>query len=176
VLLDRELFLPKAWCRERERCSHAGIPAEVEQQTKPQLALTMVERALDADVPAAWVTGDEVDGSDGKLRRALEGCGQAYVLAVRSNEYVTIWPPYGTPDQTTVRILLATVPAEGGQRLSCGEGAQGPRLYDWAGVPLRPAERDGWVVDTPPPAPPPSGADRRTGLLFGLGARGYAAG
>ena len=30
------------------------------------------------------------------------------------------------------------------RRLSCGEGAQGPRRYDWAYVPARPALRDGW--------------------------------
>lgn len=41
--------------------------------------------------------------------------------------------------------VAAAVPANAWQRLSCGEGAQGPRRYDWALVPLRPALRDGWV-------------------------------
>ena len=43
---------------------------------------------------------------------------------------------------------MAGVPAEEWQRLSCGEGAQGSRWYDWAYVPVRPALRDGpepWV-------------------------------
>ena len=31
------------------------------------------------------------------------------------------------------------------QRHSAGEGAQGPRLYDWAYLPVRPALQDGWV-------------------------------
>jgi SRSO17 transposase len=142
VALDRELFIPKDWFSDRERCRKAGIPDAVEHQTKPQLALTMLERALDGDVPAAWVTGDEVYGSDSKLRQALEARNQGYVLAVRSNQDVTTWPPYGAPGQTTVG---AVGPREGWQRLSCGEGAQGPRLYDWAWVPLRPGERHGWV-------------------------------
>jgi SRSO17 transposase len=145
VALDRELFVPQDWFSDRARCRQAGIPDAVEHQTKPQIALTMLERALDAGVPAAWVTGDEVYGSDSKLRRALEGRGERYVLAVRSNQSVTTWPPYGAPGQSSVAAVAATVPAEAWQRLSCGEGAQGPRLYDWAWTPLRPALREGWV-------------------------------
>ncbi|MBI4496416.1 MAG: IS701 family transposase [Chloroflexi bacterium] len=65
VALDRALFLPKEWCADRERCGKAGILAAVAYRTKPALALTLRERALGAGVPAAWVTGDAVYGSDG---------------------------------------------------------------------------------------------------------------
>ena len=143
--IDRALFVPEEWFADRERCRKAGLPADVAQRTKPQLALELLERALDHGVPARWVVADEVYGSDGKLRRALEGRGQAYLLAVRGNEKPTTWPPYGSPGQVSVAEVAAAVPADGWQRLSCGEGAQGPRLYDWAYVPLRPALRDGWV-------------------------------
>ena len=114
-------------------------------RTKPQLALEMLESALEAGVPARWAVGDEGYGSDGKLRRALEERDQAYVLAVRSNEKPSTWPPYGAPGQRAVAELGAAVPGEGWERHSCGEGAQGPRLYDWAYLPLRPALREGWV-------------------------------
>jgi SRSO17 transposase len=143
--LDRALFVPQEWFADRDRCRRAGIPDDVAHRTKPQLALELLERALDAGVPAAWVTGDEVYGSDGKLRRALEARGQAYVLAVRSNESTTTWPPYGPPGQVRTADVAAAVPTAAWQRLSCGEGAQGPRWYDWAVVPLRPALRDGWI-------------------------------
>jgi SRSO17 transposase len=145
VALDRELFLPQAWSSDRPRCRRAGVPEDIEHQTKPQLAVQMLERALDGGVPTAWVTGDEVYGSDGTLRRRLEERGMGYVLAVRSNQAVTMWPPYGSPNQTHVTALAATVSVDAWQRLSCGDGAQGPRLYDWAWLPLRPALRDGWV-------------------------------
>ena len=117
-------------------------------QTKPQLALALVERALDAGVPAAWVVADEVYGSDSKFREPLEARGQAYVLAVRGNQSVqsvSTWSPYGPPDLGTVADLIAAVPATGWRRRSCREGAQGPRCYDWAYLPVRPALRDGWV-------------------------------
>jgi SRSO17 transposase len=143
--IDGALFVPEGWFQELERCQQAGIPEGMEHHTKPQLALAMLESALDAGVPASWVVGDESYGSDGKLRRALEAREQAYVLAVRSNEKPSTWPPYGAPGQHAVAELGASIPAEGWQRHSCGEGSQGPRLYDWAYLPLRPALREGWV-------------------------------
>jgi SRSO17 transposase len=145
VGLDCALFVPEEWFADRDRCRQAGLPDTVTHQTKPQLAWELLERALEAGVPAAWVTADAVYGSAGKLRRALEARGQAYVLAVRSNEQPTTWPPYGPPGQVTVAALAAAVPAADWQRLSCGEGAQGPRWYEWAYLPVRPARRAGWV-------------------------------
>jgi SRSO17 transposase len=145
VGLDAALFLPQAWCADRARCQQVGIPDQVEHRTKPRQALDLIERALDAGVPAAWVAADEVYGCDGKLRQALEARGQGYVLAVRRNERTTTWPPYGPPAQVSVTEAAAAVPAAHWQRLSCGEGAQGPRRYDWAVIRLRPGLREGWL-------------------------------
>ena len=105
----------------------------------------MIERALDAGVPARWVVGDAVDGSDGKRRRALEARGQAYALAVKRTEQPTTWPPDGPPGHVVVADVAAVLEPEQWQRLSCGDGAQGERLYEWAYVPLRPALEDGWL-------------------------------
>jgi SRSO17 transposase len=143
--LDRALYLPREWAEDPERRAEAGVPEAVEFRTKPQLALEMITRALDAEVPARWVVADEVYGSDGKLRRALEARDQAYVLAVKSNEKPTTWPPYAPPGQVAAAEVAAALEPEDWQRLSCGAGAQGERIYDWACVPLRPALRDGWV-------------------------------
>ena len=97
-------------------------------------------------MPAAWVVGDEVYGGDGKFRLPLEERGQAYVLAVRANQPTSTWPPYGPPDYRTVADVAAAAPADAWGRLSCGDGAQGPRVYDWAYAPVRPALRDdAWV-------------------------------
>ena len=148
VGLDRALYLPQEWTNDRARCRQVGIPDEVPFRTKPQLALELLERALDAGVPAAWVAADEVYGNDGKFRRALEGREQAYVVAVRSDYPVSTWPPYGPPAAWTVTTLVAAVLEAGAvewRRCSAGEGAQGPRLYDWLSVAARPALQDGWV-------------------------------
>ncbi len=143
--IDRELYLPREWIEDAERRTAAGVPSTVTFCTKPQLAIGMIERALDAGVPTRWVVADEVYGSDSKFRRALEERDQAYVVAVKSNEKPTTWPPYRPPGQVAVAVLRAGLEPGAWQRLSCGEGAQGERLYDWAYVPLRLALRDGWV-------------------------------
>src|SRR3954452_15318512 len=59
AFLDRELYLPKGWTEDAERRQEAGVPAATRFATKPALARQMLERALDAGVQAAWITGDE---------------------------------------------------------------------------------------------------------------------
>jgi SRSO17 transposase len=71
-VIDRELYLPKDWTRDPDRMRAAGVPAQVGFATKPALAQAMLTRALDAGVPASWVTGDEVYGADPRLRAELE--------------------------------------------------------------------------------------------------------
>src|SRR5947208_12657752 len=63
ALIDRALYLPEAWCADAERRAEAAIPEAVDFATKPVLARQMIERALDAGIPCAWVLGDEVYGS-----------------------------------------------------------------------------------------------------------------
>ncbi len=75
AVIDRELYLPRSWTRDRDRCQAAGVPAQVGFATKPTLATTMICRALHAGVPAAWVAGDAVDGADPTLRACLEASG-----------------------------------------------------------------------------------------------------
>ena len=48
AFIDRELYLPKAWTDDPERCRAARVPEQVEFRTKPQLARVMLQRALDA--------------------------------------------------------------------------------------------------------------------------------
>ena len=86
TLLDRELYLPQVWAEDWERRREAGVPEGTGFRTKPQLAQLMLERALESGVPFAWVTGDEVYGSDRRLRVWLERVGIPHVLAIKTNE------------------------------------------------------------------------------------------
>src|SRR4051794_11186389 len=90
AFLDRALYLPEEWTDAPERRKAAGVPEGTPFATKIRLAEAMLARAFAAGVPAAWVTGDEVYGSDGRLRRRLEEQRRPYVLAVRSNQYVWV--------------------------------------------------------------------------------------
>jgi SRSO17 transposase len=126
AFLDRELYLPKEWAADDARRREAGVPAEAAFATKPGLARRMLERAFTAEVPAAWVAGDEVDGDASDLRRWLEAQRAAYVLAVSGSHM--IWQ---AGHQQRAAELIATVPSASWVTLSAGAGRQGERLYDW---------------------------------------------
>jgi SRSO17 transposase len=139
TLIDRELYLPKEWTDDRERCRRAAIPDERAFATKPDLARQMVERAFDAGVMLAWVTGDSVYGDDRALRGWLEQRKQAYVLAVSGKESVWL-----RDEQRQIKVILAELASEGWERLSAGVGSKGPRTYDWLRLEVsKPAQR-GW--------------------------------
>src|SRR5579884_2375193 len=141
TFLDRELYLPKEWATDTARREEAAVPATVEFRTKPQLARAMLERALAAEVPFAWVTGDEIYGGDRRLRVWLEERQVPHVLAVKSTE--PLWTRT-TWRQVAAKTLAAGAADADWARLSAGEGAKGPRVYDWARVPIRALPEAGW--------------------------------
>lgn len=129
--VDAQLYLPQDWTKDPERCREAGIPKNVAFQTKPQLALRMLERAHDVDGPVPWVLGDEVYGKSEELRRGLESRKQGYVLAVSCNLSVRL-PGRKAREAQRVDQVVAGLAAEAWQCLSAGAGSKGPRLYNWA--------------------------------------------
>ena len=148
TLLDRELYLPQVWAEDWERRREAGVPESVGFRTKPQLAQLMLKRALESGVPFGWVAGDEVYGNDRKLRRWLEREGIPHVLAIRSNEKLWVWTDQGLC-QVRADRLTSQVDELGWTRCSAGDGAKGPRVYDWAVVEIRPLGEPGkgyWLL------------------------------
>src|SRR3954471_22726192 len=81
ALIDRELYLPKSWTDDRQRCEQAAVPGDVAFATKPQQARTMIERAVAAKVPFGWFTADEAFGQNPVLRDWLHEQDIAYVMA-----------------------------------------------------------------------------------------------
>jgi SRSO17 transposase len=129
TLIDRELYLPLDWCEDRERCQAAGIPESVRLQTKPALAVQMLERIRQAQLPSSWVVADTVYGGNLDLRTWLEEQGYAYVLAVACDEPVGIVTAEGERRRVEVRDVEALLLQEQDwQRLSMSEGTKGPRL------------------------------------------------
>jgi SRSO17 transposase len=145
ALIDRELYLPKSWTGDRDRCRRAHIPDDVEFVTKPAQARSMLERAVDAGVPFAWFTGDEAYGQNPGLREWCEQRDIHYVLATRKDHEV----PSGLHTRTRVDEVIGKIRAGAWRRMSCGDGAHGPRVYDWVSAPIRatfPHARRGWVL------------------------------
>lgn len=140
AFIDRELYLPKEWAEDKGRREEAGVPEEVKFATKGKLAQRMLSDAFEAEVPAKWVTADEVYGNDGKLRRWLQERGKSYVMAVsRSHPLPSIFGCRRAEE------VLAEAPEEVWARVMLGEGSKVVRVYDWARARLPYECPDGWV-------------------------------
>jgi SRSO17 transposase len=130
AFIDRTLYLPKIWTDDQARMTAAHVPEAVNFATKPALAVNMINRAIDAGVPFAWVAADSVYGVGG-VEMALRRAGKGYVLGVSSGHHFTSWrgkPPVQGAAEAIAKILAPTAWA----RLSAGEGTKGERLHDWA--------------------------------------------
>ncbi len=95
--------------------------------TKPELAASLLQRAHERGIRAAFVAGDEVYGGRG-LRRAIRALGMGYVLAVRANHALTA----GQGQALTAAGAAKLIPRSAWQRMRTGHGAKGSRHCDWA--------------------------------------------
>ena len=145
ALIDRELYLPKAWCDDRGRCDEARIPETKEFATKPALARQMLKRAVQAGVPARWVAADEVYRSDSKFRNLLGKQGLNYVVTISCQQRLFLNDTYARVDKHVQAMRRSAW-----KKLSCGRGTKGDRFYEWAfvpfGIPTDDGKRKGLLV------------------------------
>ena len=140
TLVDRELYLPKSWTQDPERCRAANVPEEVVFATKPELAARMLWRTLEAGLCAKWVTGDtrlwESSSSAGRSGSAQAGvCVGGLMSGAGAGA--------GRTQARGSHRTMGLAPDQW-QRLSAGDGSKGPREFDWARVELSKPEQDGW--------------------------------
>jgi SRSO17 transposase len=165
--MDRRLFLPEEWAGDAARRAEAGVPEAVVFRTKPALALEMVAQAAAEGVPFRWVGGDSVYGDSPTFVRGVRALGKWYVLDITGDTQVWTEPPRVVPaadrprprggrpptkprvigERRRVDEIAAALPAGAWQRLVVGEGSQGPRMYEYAEVPV-------WFCEDEMPGPP----------------------
>ena len=134
--IDRRLYIPEDWFVDPERCRKAGIPEALTFQTKPQMALEMIQAATAAGVSYRWVTGDCVYGDYTEIRLWLEKNLKCYVMSVSGKAYV--WRGH---KQVSVSSIIKELPKENWLEASCGDGSKGARVYDWQSIAVNtPAE------------------------------------
>ena len=125
-IADRRLYIPKEWADDPVRRKGAGIPESLQFQTKPQMALEMIQEATAAGLEYAWVTGDSVYGDYRDIRMWLEENRKCYVMSVSGKEYV--WQGF---ENNSIGSIIKNLPTEGWFEASCGDGSKGARVYDW---------------------------------------------
>jgi len=130
TLIDRRLYLPQSWATDQGKRKKTGVPETITFATKPRLAREMLQSAFASGVRPAWVVADEVYGSDGKFWWWLEQeHQQPYLLTVGSQHSVVIGY-----QEYRAKALAQSLQPEHWQRLSCGYGTKGERIYDWAAI------------------------------------------
>ncbi len=156
------LYLPEEWANDLGRRREAGTPAQVEFQTKPQIALAQIQQAVKDGVPLGVVLADEAYGSNREFRGGVAELKLDYSLAVRST--TTVWalerqplPPKpwsgkGTKatlmrrDQThqpiTVEQLARTLPEKVWREVAWREGSKETLRSRFAALRVRPAYGD----------------------------------
>ena len=161
ALVDAELYLPKAFALDPQRCAEAGVPPERAGSviTKGELAVRMFHRAVAAEMPFGYVAADEVYGHCPALRGAIERAGYGYVLEVGCDFRVFCYPG----DTSRADALVGEVPRWDWEQRCQGPGAKGLRTHAWAWVALDPAGcPDGWarslLIRRDPDAEPDGGA------------------
>ncbi|CAL9662453.1 hypothetical protein SUDANB126_07070 [Streptomyces sp. enrichment culture] len=145
TLIDRRLYLPTSWTDDRDRCRRAGIDDSIAFATKVAMAKAMVRRAIAGKVPFGWVRADAAYGFSKGRRSELEQVDVFRVMATtRHDTVVTRWAL-----DHPVHDLFPGLPRQKWKRRSCGQGAHGRRVFDWARVEVRPRRREDrwhWVL------------------------------
>ena len=90
-----QLYLPKEWAGDAERRKQAGVPEEIEFQTKPAIALEQIRAAVAAEVPQGVVLADAAYGVNTEFRAGLTDLELQYVVGVQST--TTVWRPGQQP-------------------------------------------------------------------------------
>lgn len=78
------MYVLKGWAEDTHRRQKARVPAEMTLQTKPEIALLLLEQARAWGVPHRGVVADADDGDNATFLAGLESRPERYVVGVRA--------------------------------------------------------------------------------------------
>ena len=158
------LYLPEVWGQDRERRQKAGVPEEISFQTKPEIALEQLRRAVEEKIPVGTVLADAAYGNGMAFRTALTELGLSYAVGIESS--TSVWRPGEQPlpapprkpgsrgsapkrlgrsldhQPISVKELASRLPAVVWKNIDWRQGSQGTMRSRFAAVRVRPAHRD----------------------------------
>jgi len=139
TLLDAELYLPKSWADDRDRCRAASIPDDLIYQPKTAIAVELVRRAIGNGIRFDWLVFDEGYGKDPWFLFELDRLGQTWIGEVPKN--FRCWPTL--PQYHSQRKEFAS-------KKVCNVGRFSPALIyqDWQAItfPRQTVEPTVWHV------------------------------
>jgi SRSO17 transposase len=122
--VNARLYLPQEWTDDKPRLAQAGVPETVTFQTKPQIALALIEQALRLNIPHEAVVTDASYGGDDTFLSGLEARGERYVVAVPCDFFVL---PADRPNTRPQRAdtLMRQLPKRQWRTIRWREGTKG---------------------------------------------------
>jgi SRSO17 transposase len=164
------LYLPEIWTKDRQRRKKTGIPSDVGFETKPQIALKQIRKAVEDGIPTAPVLADAAYGNDSHFRTTITELGLTYMMGVQSS--TTVWRPGEAPlekkpwkgkgrpttllrrdknhQPVSAKQLALSLPPEAWHNISWREGSLAKLRSRFAAVRVRPAHRDTWKSEPHP--------------------------
>lgn len=157
------LYLPEVWCQDPARCQQARVPEEIEFQTKPEIALQQIRKAVEQKIAVGVILADAGYGNGTPFRTSLTQLGLSYVVGIESS--TTVWEPgqqplpapppkpgRGAPPKrlqrnadhrpVTVKQLALGLPSSAWKEIAWRPGSQETLRSRFAAVRVRPAHRD----------------------------------
>jgi SRSO17 transposase len=125
--IDFELYLPTSWTEDPDRRKEARIPPEVVFQTKPELALKMIQRAVADGVPPGDVLADAAYGTSREFRAGVRKTGLHYGVGIEPQTKVWLLTQSGQrePEARSVKELaLELLAANAFRRTTWREGTK----------------------------------------------------
>ena len=92
-----QLYLPKSWSEDRDRCDVVGVPKDIEFATKAQIALTQLQQYRERGIPQGIVLADAAYGNDNVFREGLDAMSLSYVVGIKEN--TGVWAPGVHPEK-----------------------------------------------------------------------------
>lgn len=120
--VSTHLYLGKEWAYDPERRNKAKVPEQIEFQTKPQIALALLDKADEMGVPYACVVADADYGDNPNFLAGLENRKKRYVVTVRKDFQVALTAD-GPPQRA--EVVLAALPRRSWQTIRWREGSRG---------------------------------------------------
>jgi SRSO17 transposase len=117
------LYLPKAWAEDPARREKAQVPKEIVFQTKPQIALDLLDQARAWGLRWVCVTCDADYGDNPNFLEGLEKRRQRYVVAVRCDFAVTVSRRGGQAQRADA--VIGSQPKRSWRVVAWREGSQG---------------------------------------------------
>jgi SRSO17 transposase len=118
------LYLPKVWANDPPRCHKARVPADVTFQTKPAIALALLDWARDRSVPHVCITADADYGDNPNFLDGLDLRRERHVVAVRCDFRVALGRGSSVPSQRA-DVVVAAQPAKAWRSVRWREGTKG---------------------------------------------------